>query len=91
MTAPADLASLPVESLWPEPRTRRQARAYNRLRGDLIDTIAQLVNHPARDLLNIRNFGVASLEEVRSALAARGLCLPGDEPPGALDATGGQS
>ena len=43
-----------------------------------ISTIAELVRRTAEDLMECKNFGVTSLNEVREKLAERGLKLRGD-------------
>jgi DNA-directed RNA polymerase subunit alpha len=43
-----------------------------------ITTIGELVRRTAEDLMECKNFGVTSLNEVREKLAERGLKLRGD-------------
>ena len=67
-TLAADLA-LPIESLG------LQSRSYNALRRRGILTIGELVAHSEADLLDIRNFGTKSIEEIKVALAGLGMTL----------------
>ena len=67
-TLAADLA-LPIESL------SLQSRSYNALRRRGILTIGELVAHSEADLLDIRNFGTKSIEEIKVALAGLGMTL----------------
>ena len=50
-------------------------RSYNCLKRAGIHNVRQLVEFSENDLLNIRNFGVKSIEEVREKLEAAGLGL----------------
>ena len=43
-----------------------------------LNTIGELVRRTGDDLLECKNFGVTSLNEVREKLAAQGLKLRGD-------------
>jgi DNA-directed RNA polymerase subunit alpha len=43
-----------------------------------IQTVGDLINYTADQLLEVKNFGVTSLNEVRSKLAELGLKLRGD-------------
>jgi len=43
-----------------------------------VTTITELTQRTAVDLLELKNFGLTSLEEVRRKLAERGLKLRGD-------------
>lgn len=58
----------------------RTRRAFER--GGIND-ISELTSKTAAELLDIRNFGQTSLNEVRSCLAARGLSLRGESPKSA--------
>lgn len=53
-------------------------RVRNRLKRMEIRSIAQLVQHTADKLLEIRNFGPTCLDEVRQKLAKIGLSLAGE-------------
>jgi DNA-directed RNA polymerase subunit alpha len=64
-------------------------RSYNCLKREGINTIGQLTELGEWNLLDIRNFGQRSVEEVKRKLAELGLCLqaePGDPAirPGAV-------
>ena len=67
-TLAADLA-LPIENLG------LQSRSYNALRRRGILSVGELVAHSEADLLDIRNFGTKSIEEIKEALAALGMTL----------------
>ena len=67
-TLAADLA-LPIENLG------LQSRSYNALRRRGILTVGELVAHSEADLLDIRNFGTKSIEEIKEALATLGMTL----------------
>jgi len=70
----ADLA-LPIEDL------NLTVRSYNCLKREGIHTVGELVARSEADLLDIRNFGQKSIEEVKTKLAEMGLSLK-DSPPG---------
>ena len=89
MTAPATaLGGFPVAMLWPhEVKGPAVTRAVNCLVRAGIATIGDLLQCTPADLAGIRNLGGGCITEIRSALAAHGMRLPGDEPetpPGAL-------
>ncbi len=72
----------PVRDLGLNTRTRKAVEW-----GLKIQTIAQLIETPIRDLMLGRHFGIACLNEVRRKLASRGLRLREDvgqfgPPPG---------
>ena len=77
----ADLA-LPVEEL------KLTMRSYNCLKREGIHTVSELVSRSEQDLLDIRNFGSKSIEEVKLRLHEMGLALkdssPGFDPLSAL-------
>ena len=77
----ADLA-LPVEEL------KLTMRSYNCLKREGIHTVSELVSRSEQDLLDIRNFGSKSIEEVKLRLQEMGLALkdsaPGFDPLAAL-------
>ena len=75
----ADLA-LPIEEL------NLTVRSYNCLKREGIHTVGELVSRSEQDLLDIRNFGAKSIEEVKQKLAEMGLTLK-DSPPGFDPAT----
>ena len=70
----ADLA-LPVEDL------ELTVRSYNCLKREGIHTVGELISRSEADLLDIRNFGAKSIDEVKAKLHAMGLALK-DSPPG---------
>jgi DNA-directed RNA polymerase subunit alpha len=70
----ADLA-LPIEDL------DLTVRSYNCLKREGIHTVGELVGRSEADLLDIRNFGSKSIDEVKIKLAGLGLALK-DSPPG---------
>jgi DNA-directed RNA polymerase subunit alpha len=70
----ADLA-LPIEEL------TLTVRSYNCLKREGIHTVGELVARSEQDLLDIRNFGAKSIEEVKQKLVDMGLALK-DSPPG---------
>jgi DNA-directed RNA polymerase subunit alpha len=69
----ADLA-VPIEEL------NLTVRSYNCLRREGIRTVGELVARSEQDLLDIRNFGAKSIEEVRQKLIDMGLA-PRDSSP----------
>jgi DNA-directed RNA polymerase subunit alpha len=76
-----DLA-LPVEKL------KLTVRSYNCLKREGIHTIGELTGRSEQDLLDIRNFGSKSIDEVKQKLAEFGLSLkdsPGFDPLAAAD------
>ena len=50
-------------------------RSYNCLKREGIHTIGELVAHTEQDLLDIRNFGMKSIDEVKEKLQSLGLAL----------------
>ncbi len=78
----ADLA-LPVEDL------NLTVRSYNCLKREGIHTVGELVGRSEQDLLDIRNFGSKSIDEVKQKLGELGLTLkdssPGFDPLAAAD------
>jgi DNA-directed RNA polymerase subunit alpha len=70
----ADLA-LPIEEM------DLTVRSYNCLKREGIHTVGELVGRSEADLLDIRNFGAKSIDEVKVKLAQMGLVLK-DSPPG---------
>ena len=79
----ADLA-LPVEDL------QLTVRSYNCLKREGIHTVGELISRSEQDLLDIRNFGAKSIDEVKAKLVEMGLNLkdsaPGFDPAAALAA-----
>ncbi|MET0740426.1 MAG: DNA-directed RNA polymerase subunit alpha [Candidatus Nanopelagicales bacterium] len=70
----ADLA-LPIEEL------DLTVRSYNCLKREGIHTVGELVARSEADLLDIRNFGAKSIDEVKAKLQTMSLALK-DSPPG---------
>ena len=64
----ADLA-LPIEDL------SLTVRSYNCLKREGIHTVSELVGRSEQDLMDIRNFGSKSIDEVKQKLAGLGLTL----------------
>ncbi|SOC55776.1 DNA-directed RNA polymerase subunit alpha [Ornithinimicrobium cerasi] len=76
----SDLA-LPIEEL------DLTVRSYNCLKREGIHSVGELVGRSEADLLDIRNFGAKSIDEVKDKLAEMGLALK-DSPPGFEGASG---
>lgn len=74
-TLAADLA-LPIDNLG------LQSRSFNALRRRGILTVGELVAHSEADLLDIRNFGSKSIEEIKERLAGLGMTLKDAVMPG---------
>lgn len=70
----ADLA-LPIEDL------NFTVRSYNCLKREGIHSVGELITRSEQDLLDIRNFGSKSIDEVKAKLAEMGLALK-DSPAG---------
>ena len=70
----ADLA-LPIEDL------DLTVRSYNCLKREGIHTVGELVNRSEADLMDIRNFGSKSIDEVKAKLHSMGMSLK-DSPAG---------
>src|SRR5438034_3213278 len=69
----ADLA-LPIEEL------DLTVRSYNCLKREGINTVGELIGRTEADLLDIRNFGQKSIDEVKMKLAGMGLGLKDSAP-----------
>ena len=67
--------SMPIEDL------DLSVRSYNCLKREGINTVSELVALSETQLMNIRNFGQKSVDEVRDKLVSRGLSLK-DSVPG---------
>ena len=70
----ADLA-LPIEDL------DLTVRSYNCLKREGIHTVGELITRSEADLLDIRNFGSKSIEEIKAKLHSMGMALK-DSPAG---------
>jgi DNA-directed RNA polymerase subunit alpha len=68
-----DILNMPINELNLSVRARKATTKLH------CETIADLVNKSPEELMECKNFGVTSLNEVRNALAERGLKLRGDE------------
>ena len=66
---------MPIEDL------NFSVRSYNCLKREEIDTVGELASRTESDLLDIRNFGQKSINEVKVKLAGLGLALK-DAPEG---------
>ncbi len=53
-------------------------RSYNCLKNAEIDTVKKLVSFSEKDLMNLRNFGQKSIDEVKTKLESMGLSLKKD-------------
>ena len=71
----AEQLSMPIEQL------DMTVRSYNCLKREGIHTVGELITRSEADLLDIRNFGSKSIDEVKVKLAGLGLALK-DSPPG---------
>jgi len=71
----AEQLSTPIEQL------DMPVRSYNCLKREGIHTVGELITRSEADLLDIRNFGAKSIDEVKIKLAGLGLALK-DSPPG---------
>ena len=71
----AEQLSTPIEQL------DMTVRSYNCLKREGIHTVGELITRSEADLLDIRNFGQKSIDEVKVKLAGLGLALK-DSPPG---------
>jgi len=78
--SPAD-AALAADLALPIEEMDLTVRSYNCLKREGIHAIGELVGRSEADLLDIRNFGQKSIDEVKSKLASMGLQLK-DSPPG---------
>ncbi len=67
--------STPIEQL------DMTVRSYNCLKREGIHTVGELITRSEADLLDIRNFGAKSIEEIKVKLHGLGLALK-DSPPG---------
>lgn len=71
----AEQLSMPIEQL------DLTVRSYNCLKREAIHSVGELLTRSEADLLDIRNFGQKSIDEVKAKLAGMGLALK-DSPPG---------
>lgn len=71
----AEQLSMPIEQL------DLTVRSYNCLKREGIHSVGELISLSEADLLDIRNFGAKSIDEVKVKLTTMGLALK-DSPPG---------
>jgi len=71
----AEQLSIPVEAL------DLTVRSYNCLKREGIHTVGELITRSEADLMDIRNFGAKSIDEVKDKLASMGIALK-DSPAG---------
>ena len=71
----AEQLNMPVEAL------DLTVRSYNCLKREGIHTVGELITRSEADLMDIRNFGAKSIDEVKDKLHSMGIALK-DSPPG---------
>ncbi|MFZ1653660.1 MAG: DNA-directed RNA polymerase subunit alpha [Candidatus Nanopelagicales bacterium] len=71
----AEQMSMPIEQL------DLTVRSYNCLKREAVNTVGELLGRSEADLMDIRNFGQKSIDEVKAKLVSMGLSLK-DSPPG---------
>ena len=74
-TFAAEQLTMPIEQL------DLTVRSYNCLKREGIHSVGELLGRSEADLMDIRNFGAKSIDEVKEKLASLGLPLK-DSPPG---------
>jgi DNA-directed RNA polymerase subunit alpha len=72
---PANLGPTSPDLLLPIEDLDLSVRSYNCLKREGVATVGELVQKTEQDLLDIRNFGQKSIEEVKGKLAELGLSL----------------
>ena len=89
--SPTD-AALAADLVVPIEELDLTVRSYNCLKREGVHSVGELVARSEADLLDIRNFGAKSIDEVKAKLANMGLALkdspPGFNPSAAADAFG---
>jgi DNA-directed RNA polymerase subunit alpha len=78
--SPAD-AALAADMALPIEELDLTVRSYNCLKREGIHTVGELVGRSEADLMDIRNFGAKSIDEVKAKLVGLGMALK-DSPPG---------
>jgi DNA-directed RNA polymerase subunit alpha len=78
--SPAD-AALAADMALPIEELDLTVRSYNCLKREGIHTVGELVSRSEADLMDIRNFGAKSIDEVKAKLVGLGMALK-DSPPG---------
>lgn len=71
----AEQMSMPIEQL------DLTVRSYNCLKREGVHTVGELLGRSEADLMDIRNFGQKSIDEVKAKLVSLGMSLK-DSPPG---------
>ena len=74
-------ASAPIVIVLDDADLDLTVRAYNCLKREGIHTVGELVGRSEADLLDIRNFGSKSIDEVKAKLVSMGMSLK-DSPIG---------
>ncbi|WP_279636228.1 DNA-directed RNA polymerase subunit alpha C-terminal domain-containing protein, partial [Streptomyces olivochromogenes] len=77
--SPVD-AALAADLVMPIEELDLTVRSYNCLKREGVHSVGELVARSEADLLDIRNFGAKSIDEVKEKLAGMGLGLK-DSPP----------
>ncbi|MGX1549310.1 DNA-directed RNA polymerase subunit alpha C-terminal domain-containing protein, partial [Streptomyces adustus] len=77
--SPVD-AALAADLVMPIEELDLTVRSYNCLKREGVHSVGELVARSEADLLDIRNFGSKSIDEVKEKLAGMGLALR-DSPP----------
>jgi hypothetical protein len=77
---PPHVAEMPIEQLELSQRT------YNCLKRSQITRVGQILEKNPEELLQLRNFGQKSLQELQDKLRGHGLSLPGTDLDGSVDA-----
>jgi DNA-directed RNA polymerase subunit alpha len=89
--SPAD-AALAADMALPIEELDLTVRSYNCLKREGIHTVGELVARSEADLMDIRNFGAKSIDEVKVKLVGLGMALkdspPGFDPSAIVDAYG---
>jgi DNA-directed RNA polymerase subunit alpha len=78
--SPAD-AALAADMALPIEELDLTVRSYNCLKREGIHTVGELISRSEADLMDIRNFGAKSIDEVKAKLVGLGMALK-DSPPG---------
>ncbi|MCZ3386643.1 MAG: DNA-directed RNA polymerase subunit alpha [Actinomycetia bacterium] len=78
--SPAD-AALAADMALPIEELDLTVRSYNCLKREGIHSVGELISRSEADLMDIRNFGAKSIDEVKTKLVGLGLALK-DSPPG---------
>ena len=79
--SPVD-AALAADLVMPIEELDLTVRSYNCLKREGVHSVGELVARSEADLLDIRNFGAKSIDEVKEKLAVIGLIPVGSTPEG---------